>query len=527
MRTFIRLVMCLLCSGLVNSSARAAETEPAAVPLFLHYHGQLTDGGGTSLSGPVALQLRITDANHTALYAEDQTVTAFAGAVSAVIGNGTEVNTGAVQGGVPLDVFTPGESRLLEVWIDGALHGDPTEIVSVPYAMWSQTALRVAPGGIGTDQLAPDFLDAFAPQLVASPAYQSALADVQSAATIGVNSTFAYSASTTLQGVLEDFDNAIKAREVKNVDRAGDTMTGKLVIEKGGLEVVGDVAVTGMVDGVDISTRDTALQSHIDAPIAHGADGDIVGANTFNAHLTATTAHGADGAVVGVNTLNATETEFAGKIMVINNTTANLQSQISTNNNTLTESIKNLNTDFGNHKTEAAPHGAAGGVVGWTALNTELNKKLNATGGILGGDLDANGYRLVNLSITTAPSKEGDVATKKYVDDKIAGIPPPPSPAASPTLNDLLLMTSGVVESGSTVGIDMPGGKPAAQCHATYGYAGLSIAQGYEFIMAKGSINTTTNQLELSCRACSNTTCATTGNMGTPCRMSYLILCAK
>lgn len=390
MRTWIQMVMCLLCSSLAVSPARAADATAATVPLFLHYHGQLTDGGGTPLSGPVALQVRITDANHTALYAEDQTVTAFAGAVSAVVGNGTAVNTGAVQGGVPLDVFTPGESRLLEVWVDGALHGDPAEIVSVPYAMWSQTALRVAPGGVSTEQLAPDFFDDFAPQLVASPAYQSALADVQSAATIGVNSTFAYSASTTLQGVLEDFDNAIKAREVKNVDRAGDTMTGKLVITKGGLEVVGDVAVGGTIDGVDLSARDDALQSHIDAE----------------------TAHGSDGAVVGANTLTSVASGLSSSIGTLTSTTNALSSSLST----LVADTNTVDLSLSTHIAANTAHGSNGNVVGETTLTNRLTSKLDVGGGTVTGMLNMSGNQ---IKMVGAPTADADAATKSYVDNAL------------------------------------------------------------------------------------------------------------
>lgn len=414
MRTYFWLVMWLLCPGMV-SIAQADETASVStVPLFLHYHGQLTDGGGTPLSGPVALQLRITDANHTALYEEDQTVTAFAGAVSAVVGNGTEVNTGAVQGGVPIEVFTPGESRLLEVWVDGALHGDPAEIVSVPYAMWSQTALRVAPGGIGTDQLAPDFVDDFAPQLVASPAYQSALADVQSAATIGVNSTFAYSASTTLQGVLEDFDNAIKAREVKNVDRAGDTMTGKLVIAKGGLEVAGDVTVTGTVDGVDVS----AAKAELDTSISTTA--------SVQSQLT-TNKSELDGEITGLKStttglqgqITASKSELDGKITVINSTTTSLQSQLAT--------------------------------------------KLDAGGGPMTGALNMSGTQIHNVG---TPTTDADAATKKYVDDSIAPFnpaitPPPPSPQ---------IVAWGLVNCS----VDLPAGSP---CPVTGSYNIASVVR--------------------------------------------------
>ncbi len=363
-----RIVQCCLLSWLfITARTIYADTTAttASVPLLLHYQSQLTDGGGSPLAtGPVPMEFRITNLQGEVLYAEAQEAAVFNGAVSVMVGNGTDPANGAVLGGIPLAVFRPGDPKLLEVWIDGAPYGQPTEIVSVPFAYWSQMAQQVAPGSITVQELSDNFFEEFAPQLVMSPAYQTALTNVNSANTIGVTSTFAYSAATTLQGVLEDFDNAIKAREIKNVNKSGDTMSGKLAISKGGLDVTGNISISGTVDGVDVG-----------------------------AHHAATAAHGTDGAIVGMNTLNGLLQDIHdGLTIQIATTAQTLATQVSETVTNVENNFSALTQQLTNHTDATQAHGADGAIVGQNTLNTFLAAKMDVSIG----------------------------ATKEYVDTKIS-----------------------------------------------------------------------------------------------------------
>ncbi|MBI4367113.1 MAG: hypothetical protein HY543_09870, partial [Deltaproteobacteria bacterium] len=226
----------------------------ATVPLYLNYQSLLLDPGGQPIAnGPVELTFRITDADHATLYEETQVVESENGVIAALIGN-------TQPSGLTMDLFAPGTPRLLEVSRGGELTSGPMEIVSVPYALWSN---RVAPGGVDADTIADGaveirhFSDGLIGDLAAKLLDTEALTPPSSAGQIGVGAKFIYSGASTVQGVLKDLDLAIKMREEKNVDRAGDTVTGTLTMQ-GGATITGLPAATQDGDAIsylDLKTR--------------------------------------------------------------------------------------------------------------------------------------------------------------------------------------------------------------------------------------------------------------------------------
>lgn len=247
------------------------------VPRSIGYQAYLTNGGGEALaSGPTTLEFRITDAAQQPLFTETQSVEVVGGVVSAVLGFGANAVTQSSNAGIPIEVLASSEPRFLEVYQNGILIDDPTQIVSVPYA---RIAERVAHAAVDSTALAPQsvqiehlseaVLDKLAEELPQRTEFQSAL-------TISGTVPFAYSQAASIEDILHDLDRAIKAREEKNVNRAGDTMGGALAfISDGGPTATidaksGNITLTGTVDGVDVG-------DHVAAEIAHGAKGRIVG----------------------------------------------------------------------------------------------------------------------------------------------------------------------------------------------------------------------------------------------------------
>ena len=396
----------LLLAFFFSAHMNVAHAADASVPLLLQYQGLLTDGGGNPLaSGAVSLEFRITDAAHQPLYREIQAVNVNNGVVSTLIGNGTDPRTGGVTTGLRPEMLSPIIPHYLEVWRDGALADDPMEIVSVPYALWSDTATHVAPGSIDAtalaagaiemSHLAPDFVDTLAAKLVETNALQSAFASTNGANAVGVNSTFTYSGAQNVQGVLQDLDRAIKAREEKNVSRGGDTMQGPLAIAAGGLSVTGDISVSGKVDGVEVSTLDTSVATHTKSTSAHGSDGAVVGSNTLTDQIAtrvnkngdtmngalqiATGGLGVKGGFVADSaTVNGAVTANAGM---------NVVGDISVSGKVDGVDVSALDGSVAKHTESTSAHGSDGNVVGSNTLTKQIDTRVNKNGDTMQGAL--------------------------------------------------------------------------------------------------------------------------------------------
>lgn len=392
MRCLARCAVLSLVLGL-TASAAVAQT---SVPPLLHYQGRLTDSGGNPLpSGPTALLFRITNAQQQPLFEEAHTVEVLEGRAAALIGNGTDPTSGAVHGGLEASLFTPGEERLLEVWANGEPVDDPVEIVSVPYALWSSQALRVAesgvdgsaiaPGSIAINHLAEGFVDELAQVMVSSEGFHSALGDIQGAGTVGVNSSFTYSGATTVQGVLEDLDRAITAREMKNVSRDGDTMTGRLTIAGGGIDVTGtssvggDLTVSGALSGPTMTTVQEELASH---------EADI---NSLQS-----TVENHTSAINVITAINSAQTTSINSLFATNDAQAVAIANVAATNVAQSNSINNLST---------------------TVTNVEA-AKVNRSGDTMTGDLHMSQARIRDVA---NPVDAQDVATMAYVLGAIGG----------------------------------------------------------------------------------------------------------
>ena len=217
--------------------AVGASAENMTTPHFFHYQAVLTDDGGNLLSnGPVQTTFRIFGSDDRVLYQEQQTLDIVDGATSALIGNGLDPESGAPTGGLSLDLLNPDQGRFLEVEVEGYPPMEKMEMVSVPYALFSERALGVQAGAIDETALAEKsvtlrhFADGTLEEIAAAmldqgllgngvnPTDLDAIYQVPAGAShVGVETGLVYSGKNDLQGVLRDMDRAIDQRQT-NLD---------------------------------------------------------------------------------------------------------------------------------------------------------------------------------------------------------------------------------------------------------------------------------------------------------------------
>lgn len=206
------------------------------IPLLFNFQGALADEGGNSLpDGLTSLTFRVLDSSGTLLYEEAQNVEVVKGGVSAIIGNGINPSSGSATGGVPADVFDPKGSVYLQVEAEGQKPYDAMEVVTAPYALWADTALKVVPGAITGEMISKGvitkehldeqlfsalFPNGFPKSLMPSDtvysedftSFKDTIQSSAGASQVGVAKKFIYSGSGTVEGVLGDLDIAIKKR---------------------------------------------------------------------------------------------------------------------------------------------------------------------------------------------------------------------------------------------------------------------------------------------------------------------------
>lgn len=205
--------------------AVALPVDAGPLPPLINFQSVLLDEGGNLLpSGATPVQFQILDENHNVIYTESQTVDVMKGAVSTLIGNGSDAK-GLTTGGVPADIFATGAQRYLQVQVGTQVPEDPMTIVPVPYAQWSQTCASVAKAAVGFDQLAPDVVEKLAAEMSKSQGVVTAqsLGSNGGATQIGVEAKFINSGSSSVQGVLQDIDLSVKKRQEETT-----FLTGKL-----------------------------------------------------------------------------------------------------------------------------------------------------------------------------------------------------------------------------------------------------------------------------------------------------------
>lgn len=217
----------------------AAHAQTTPLPHLINFQSVLTDTAGVPLfDGLYDVVFRVVDANGEVNYQETQKLETVSGVVSAMVG---------AQGDMGPAIFDPISPKFLEVEVLGNGPAKTMEIVTVPYSLFAEQALNVAPQSIGAEAIQPGSItrellsEALLSDLEGTPA---------GAGEVGVEASFLYSRGTTVQTVLKDLDTAIHQRQI-NMERER-------------------VALNTRID-TETTTRqseDTRLQGAIDTEVA-------------------------------------------------------------------------------------------------------------------------------------------------------------------------------------------------------------------------------------------------------------------
>ncbi len=272
------------------------------IPLLFNYQSALIDEGGNPLpDGATSVKFQLQDSGGKTVYEELQTLEVVKGTVSAIVGNGLDVNSGAPTGGISASALDPTDARYLVVEVAGHRPYDKLEIVAAPYSMWADTALKMPAGAITgdmigkgvitKDHLNAELTAALFPNGIAKSmlptdtAYTEDLQSSYGASKIGVSTVFVYSGSQTVQGVLKDFDTAIKKRQEEITWAEADYGT-KITNEAGarsttdsGLQVnIGNEATARTAADATLQAN---ITTHTNSTAAHGVAGNIVGTTDY------------------------------------------------------------------------------------------------------------------------------------------------------------------------------------------------------------------------------------------------------
>ncbi|MBI4224546.1 MAG: hypothetical protein HY609_06385 [Deltaproteobacteria bacterium] len=196
MRKILFTVLLFLVLGPWSVVPSPVFAQTPQVPHLLNFQSVLTDAAGVPLpDGMYDVTSSIVDAEGQELYAENQTLEAAQGVVSAMVG---------AQGSLDLSQFDPETPKFLHVGVAGQGPTRSMEIVTVPYSLYAQQALGAAPQSIGGEAIQPG-------AITAEHLAEDVLGDIR-------NNLF-YSQGSDLPTVLRDLDVAIQQRQV-NLDNA-------------------------------------------------------------------------------------------------------------------------------------------------------------------------------------------------------------------------------------------------------------------------------------------------------------------
>ncbi len=201
-----------------------ASAKQTTVPNVLAYQSVLYDDGGNPIDdGETDIIFRILNHDGDILFEENQRIDIIRGSVSAIIGDGEDVD-GAPAGGIPSQIFETDNPIYLEVEAGEIPPTDPMEIVSVPYSM---VAGSVVEGGVNSkairnrsiryEDLSKNLIQNLSSEggFVSRDGLDKIYREPEAASRIGVERVFNYSGANDLQGVLRDLDRAVKTRELK------------------------------------------------------------------------------------------------------------------------------------------------------------------------------------------------------------------------------------------------------------------------------------------------------------------------
>lgn len=395
MRRAFALVMCIV---LIWPAAVFAGD--ISVPQVMSFQSALFDDGGNPVAdGDVGATFRITDSAGAILYEEHQTMRAAGGFVGALVGNGIAAS-GAPAGPIPTAIFDVDGPLYLEVQADGESPMPAMEIASVPFAMRSEVALRVAEGavesgsiadgGISFEDLSSQAVEEIAKAItggrdtggiVFREDMETMYRTPTSAALVGVRPEFIYSGSNNLQDVLADFDRSIKARDER---------------------VTSETEARVAADNAEISARQAAITA--EATARRSADESEASTRESADTAEATTRWNADFALSGRIDSEATaraeadtslssriETEITDRTNADTNLDNRITNEITTTNTNISVSISETENSMRTHVTET--------------INSHSRQFASAWGSV-GRNWDADGAYVLNAGFNVNDNLE-------------------------------------------------------------------------------------------------------------------------
>jgi hypothetical protein len=409
------------------------------VPHTLNFQSVLFDDSGKLVpDGTMDLEFKILDADGQEIYSELQpAVQVVRGSVNVMMGEGLDANSKATNG-IPLSAFDPTTgAKTLEMKIGNNQPTGPMAFGTVPYSMYAEEALTVAPNSIGSEQIKNGSIkvEDLEPgltfgningqlgdsQLPTSAATVSQLnAHISSttahpASSITLTGPFTFSSMNDVQSVIRDLDKALLSAITNN-----------------------------SINKVNINN---ALTTHTTSTAAHGSDGNVVGANTLaNAiatHAALTTGvHGlsstpgnkivgtADAQTLTNKTLTAptlnTPTINGGTVtsdLAVSNGVKIDGVDISDFYATATSGLSTLTTNLSTETTNrtTAESGLSSAISSEAsvreAADTDLkNNKVSKSGDVMSGDLNMNGHDITNAGsdLWTVGSKISNHETRLF-----------------------------------------------------------------------------------------------------------------
>jgi len=237
----------------------------AQVPKYVNFQSVLRDDSGNLVEdGFVDLTFKILDQDGDELYAEIQPgVQVVRSAINVMIGEGVTPGSSpsAPTGGIPVDTLDPNQgSHFLQIQFGPNLPSDPMELGSVPYAMYAEKALGLAP-----NILAGDVPDVFVTEGELAAAIQAHENDTTAhpASSITVAGPFTSITGSTVEQVLQSIDSDISTinSTISNINN----IPGILNDGKIASTIARDSEVSSAVS-TEASTRasgDSALQTQI------------------------------------------------------------------------------------------------------------------------------------------------------------------------------------------------------------------------------------------------------------------------
>lgn len=271
----MRKILCLF-SVLIPLSVYAA----SEVPPYINFQSVLRDDGGNVITDNfLDIEIKILDQDGDQLYYELQPgVQVVRGAINVMIGEGVVPGSSpsAPTGGVPPDDLDPSSgSKFLQVQFGSNQPSEPMELGSVPYAVYAERALGLAPNILTAD--VPDvFVTEEELAAAIAPLDPTPSDDLTTATIFGGDVSGPYNDLQLGSGVVDSNEiatGAVETSEIANgtittsdlntssvdgryVNVSGDTMTGDLSMSGN------DLTSVGSVDGVNLNSASSALNSN-------------------------------------------------------------------------------------------------------------------------------------------------------------------------------------------------------------------------------------------------------------------------